>query len=291
MDYGMTEIARHPLWRIRPRPLGSGALSIAIPLLLGIILGANQLRAGAFLPWGLSIIYWTALSLAAWGILAATTSLLSRFLAPWNVSEWASWIGGAVIGSLVARPAIYIITNAFQPLMRNEVLRTMPEASLSWEFFVYFVTNWSVIMVLWVATCWLREQLPRRVLGYNTPEAVQPGEAKEEPDFLLRAALPDASSIIALKAEDHYTRIISAHGEKLVLEPFGKAIEQLDRAGHPGVRTHRSWWVACDQIEGLQTRGSTQFIALSNGMSVPVSRTYLESARELVEGMRKTTSK
>lgn len=284
----MIEFANKPLTRMPSRSeLGGVLWLLAVPVLLGVVLGANQLRAGAFLPWGLSIVYWTTLSLAAWATLAATTALLTRLLAPWNASAWVSWSCGAVLGSLMARPLLYMIAQIFQPYMQNETLRAMPSASLSWDFLAYFTANWGVIILLWIGACWVRKYVSALVAGSEvardkTQKTSSMKRESAQPEFLRRAELTDTNLIIALKAEDHYTRIITSQGEKLVLERFGEAVEQLDGACLFGMRTHRSWWVAGSQIKAMVVSGANHSVELSNGLLVPVSRTYLENVRNIV---------
>ena len=54
-----------------------------------------------------------------------------------------------------------------------------------------------------------------------------------------------------------------------------QAVEAL--AALPGGRVHRSWWVGADAID--QQRSSGTQLLLTNGLLVPVGRTYLLDAR------------
>ena len=43
-------------------------------------------------------------------------------------------------------------------------------------------------------------------------------------------------------------------------------------ANHPGLKVHRSWWVATDAVASLQRRGGRLNLLLTSGQRVPVSR-------------------
>ena len=76
--------------------------------------------------------------------------------------------------------------------------------------------------------------------------------------------------ILALSAQDHYVKIISARGSHLNRISMKEAVEMLPK--DIGLQVHRSHWVAYNAMLGLsQTAGRYQ-IELRNGMRVPVSR-------------------
>ena len=77
-------------------------------------------------------------------------------------------------------------------------------------------------------------------------------------------------ALVAVKAEDHYVSIITSHGSALVHMKFSDALLML--ANHPGLKVHRSWWVATDAVPSLQRRGGRLNLLLTSGQRVPVSR-------------------
>jgi DNA-binding LytR/AlgR family response regulator len=81
---------------------------------------------------------------------------------------------------------------------------------------------------------------------------------------------------LALASEDHYLRVYTARGDTLVHHRF----DALAELGDAGVRVHRSWWVARAAVTGSEREGERIVLLLSNGLRVPVSRTYLIPARE-----------
>lgn len=95
--------------------------------------------------------------------------------------------------------------------------------------------------------------------------------------FLDRLPSRLGRQLLALSAEDHYLRVHTTLGEDLLLCRLSEAEAEL--SSFPGLRVHRSWWVARAAVTGSRRMGEKQVLTLNNGLEVPVSRTYLQSAR------------
>ncbi len=259
------------------------ALLIVPPLLAGIVLGANQTRAGAYLPWLLSIGYWVTISLITWLSFAVGTFAARGLLRPWSPPAWWCWLVGAVAGSLVARPLIYSTAAIFRPLMQAPVLREMPPVALTTEFFVYYITNWSVIIIMWLAACWLAEKWRRDAspsadsLAPHWAEGDGQSADKWGNDAILSRIPPALGrDVLALHSEDHYVRVYTRQGDALILAAISDAVRTLELNGYHGQRVHRSWWVANGAIAGSEVRGRKLMVSLANGIEVPISQTYRE---------------
>ena len=253
------------------------------PVLAGIVLGANQARAGAYLSWVLSISYWLVIALVTWWTLAAATVVVRRILVPWRPPSWVIWLGGGITGSFVARPLIYAVAEAFRPLMHAPALRAMPSAEVSVAFLSYYVTNWTVILVMWVVSCWVATAWPSTPSAQATVTlAAPPPESQPEARTagIVRRLPPELGrDILALQSEDHYVRVFTTKGDTLVLASISDAIEDVELSGIAGQRVHRSWWVANQAVAGSNAAGRRNTLCLVNGLEVPVSQTYRELAR------------
>jgi hypothetical protein len=241
------------------------------------MLGANQARAGAHLAWPLSIGYWLVLSFATWAALALATWLAARVLRPWQPPAWLAWTVGAVAGSLAARPLIYGITDLFHPFMGGATIRDMPPIEAAPEFVAYYVSNWSLVLGMWLAACWFAARLPD-----EPPAAVSQTAAPDRivPQGFLRRLPPGiGTDVIALQAEDHYIRVHTPAGSALVLCGLADAMATLADVGLRGQRVHRSWWIASGSVAKTVTNGRRTAAILVNGVEVPVSQTYRELAR------------
>ena len=88
---------------------------------------------------------------------------------------------------------------------------------------------------------------------------------------------PGFGPLLALKAEDHYLRAISAEREAMFLMRLRDAIALLP--DDSGVQVHRSWWVAKDAVTGVARDGRAAMLTLSNGTEVPVARDRMAAVK------------
>lgn len=88
--------------------------------------------------------------------------------------------------------------------------------------------------------------------------------------------------IVCLRAQDHYVEVTTTRGTALVLMRLGDA--ERDLSCIDGMRVHRSWWVALDQVESLaRTESGSWELTASCGQKIPVSRGQREALREALE--------
>ena len=253
------------------------ALLVGLPLLAGLILGANQTRAGAFMPWLGSIAYWVTISFATWWLIAGATRAVDVILRPWQPPQALVWLFGAVVGSIFARPTIYLVTDLFRPLMSDPVLRAMRPWTFDLSFFGHYLTNWSLIILMWLLASAASAEWRKRVEAKpHADEAPLP--ASDLHGVLLRLPAAIGHDVIALQAEDHYVRVHTRHGNALVLGSLSEAAADLERSGIEGQRTHRSWWVANGAVTAQHKRGRQLYLQLVNGIEAPVSVTYRQLA-------------
>lgn len=86
-----------------------------------------------------------------------------------------------------------------------------------------------------------------------------------------------AHEVLALQMEDHYVRVHTAAGSRLVFTPLAQAIDSLGRKD--GLRTHRSWWVARDAVHQVNGTPRSMSLLLSNGIVAPVARNSVATLR------------
>jgi DNA-binding LytR/AlgR family response regulator len=95
--------------------------------------------------------------------------------------------------------------------------------------------------------------------------------------FMQRIPGHLGTDLLALGAEDHYLRIVTAQGSTLILMRLQDAIGEL--AAGKGMQVHRSWWVSFDAVTATKRDGGRTSLILNNQQEVPVSRTYLAEVR------------
>ncbi len=124
----------------------------------------------------------------------------------------------------------------------------------------------------------------------DSPRSV-PAEPAPEPAMVITPATPafaflhrldvdvDPVSIVAIKAEQHYVKIITQQKNHLLLHRFGDVLAEIPEAA--GVQVHRSWWVRLDAIDHMHHSGRRMKAILKNGVEVPVSSPHQTMVRKL----------
>ena len=96
----------------------------------------------------------------------------------------------------------------------------------------------------------------------------------------LYQRLPEDSrgKVARLSVSDHYVEVYLDDGTcHRLLMRFADAVAEMD--GAPGFCTHRSHWVAADQVVAAFREKQREFLRLRDGAAVPVSRTYRETVQ------------
>jgi MFS family permease len=110
--------------------------------------------------------------------------------------------------------------------------------------------------------------------------APRPEAALEDPQtaFLRRLPLDRRGPLIRLEAQDHYLNVVTHKGSALVLLRLQDAVHALQDVD--GLQVHRSHWVAKDAVtRHLRVQGR-DFLVLTSGDEIPVSRSYREAVQD-----------
>lgn len=102
----------------------------------------------------------------------------------------------------------------------------------------------------------------------------------------LLSRLPNrlGKEVVALEAEDHYLRVHTTLGSDLILMRLSDAIAAI--GPDLGQQVHRSWWVADDAILEIVWSEQRTSLKLTNGLLVPVGRTYSGAVRSRIAHLR-----
>ncbi len=84
------------------------------------------------------------------------------------------------------------------------------------------------------------------------------------------------SDVRTVRAHDHYLEVRTALGRRFVRGAFSDYVGALGG----GLQTHRSWWIAVDQIERLERRGRDHVVVLTDGSTAPIARSRLDAVRD-----------
>ncbi len=233
---------------------------------------------------------------AAAGLFLGLVGPFGSYLNQSRLTVLGYWIGalllGAILFGLTLRPAVRLAPRLGVPtlpaLAAATVLAAIPMSLLCH----------ALAMALWPATIhrigllvWYGQTLlisAPLACGYAMTAGVSrpSGKAAEPPsrspdatsDLLSRLPSQLGRELLALQMEDHYVRAHTSRGSVLILIPLRQAVAEL--AGIPGMKIHRSWWVARDAVTGAVQDGRNLRLRLANGLEAPVSRVNVAAVRQ-----------
>jgi LytTr DNA-binding domain len=104
--------------------------------------------------------------------------------------------------------------------------------------------------------------------------AEEADDAPPTPYGLLGAA---TSAVLCLQMEDHYVRVHTVGGSRLVLTTLSQAIAAMGETD--GFQVHRSWWVARRAVVRAVAEGRNWRLQLANGITAPVARSAVATVR------------
>lgn len=242
------------------------------------------------------------LSLLRFAMLATLVGLLLAALGPFGsylndgylalAAYWITvvWIGFAVYVAAIAvarRAAPAGTIWAWPFLILSILAASVPQTSLTRLISFRLWPHLADLGLTWT-TWYLQVALLGMILGVGLTavfergaqfgEVARPGSqdrgAEPGPQQLLELA---AHEVLALQMEDHYVRVHTAAGSRLVHTPLAQAIESL--GAKDGLRTHRSWWVARNAVQQVHGTPRSMTLVLSNGIVAPVARSSVATLR------------
>ena len=252
-----------------PGPFGALALKGLFVFILGVALGmAGPYGTYGTVPLQQRLAFWIVILVVPWAVWETVFGLARRAL--------PKTLGARTLMALLM-PAFAVIGSVFATSLSSGIFglnglsfsQAWAQSLASWLLF-------SFLIVLPLAI--IADELSRReqrkggenLLGFFALKL--PGK--------LRGAM-----LVALQSEGHYLRVYTDAGDDLILMSMEDAMSAL--SAYPGIRTHRSWWVAVDQItSAFQLEAGATVIPTHSGLEVPVSRRRRGFVRERLTQLR-----
>ncbi|MFZ1813853.1 MAG: LytTR family transcriptional regulator DNA-binding domain-containing protein [Rhizobiaceae bacterium] len=216
------------------------------------------------------LVYWATVSLVTFPIGMACSMFFGITTHQRGVPEGLSRALGGVAGGLPIGLIVFLVNRYMLPtdiatfgdLVRLTGYTTVISAGVS---IIYYL----------IETGMSPEGAVARIGATQT--APNPVQANQPARFFQRLPVALGRDLISLQAQDHYVRAVTARGSEMILIRLADAEAELD--GLPGLRVHRSWWVADRHMHALERRNSKHVLVLDNGIEIPVSRTFLADVR------------
>ncbi|MBY4895281.1 LytTR family transcriptional regulator [Rhodobacteraceae bacterium N5(2021)] len=224
-------------------------VALALAAIGAVLALMGPFGTGDVMAWGPRIAYWLIVPAVTYAIGYG----LGVFLAP--------RLHGAFTAT-IARTALALI---------NSAVITAVVFGLNYLVFALRPTVLDVAIVFGITLLisFLIELLP------NGPSETAP---PDPPAILDRLPLDKRGALVALSVEDHYVRIRTTRGEEMVLLRLSDAIREVGDT--PGLRVHRSHWVATAQITAATRRGDGAVLSMTKGQDIPVSRSQMATIRD-----------
>ncbi len=232
------------------------AIELACGTALGVFLGVLG-PYGSYLNGGLGprILHFVA----CFWVGTVIFGVLRRVMAAWarqaGVPVWLALAAAVAIGCAPLSIFVGGLATRLWPFLAGKM------SPLDW-FGQCLMLSWPVLIYMFY-----REGVfaPRR----GTAEVRETEAAAPSP----------VGEALCLRMEDHYVRIHTAHGSRLVAGPFERVIAGL--GDREGLRVHRSWWVARAAVVGVEADGRNLKLRLTNGLLAPVSRASVAKLRQV----------
>ena len=278
---------------------------IGIPVFAGLLLGWNRVFVGAEVARGVAIAFWIGLTLLEWLAAIIGSQVAFSLLRPWRPPAWIVWCGGAALAACIFFYPISRYLEFGSTLGGTTGLATHLPAHLRAETIPQLLTMVAGDvfpgLALWVAANYFfagflgipRHRYPANAVDLaagSIPDSQLAGAQTDNsratphntsgPIFMRNVTAEKRGTLLALEAQDHYVRVITDCGEDLIHYRFSDAVE--DARHVRGLRVHRSYWIANVAIARLERDRHRYRLRLSNGLCVPVSRSYLRDVRAML---------
>jgi hypothetical protein len=246
--------------------------------LFGFLIGWFRGGSAKYLSMPLSVAFWVSGFFITWWCMEAGSRVVSRLAGRWLPLS-ATLLTGAMLGLVLARPGLGLRLEIFRPHFGGWLpdYAAPPPGGVSWLDWVQFATP---ILLVWMASNWVYfvplsmrrfgrtaalERAfwlgrPRRLDASSLPSSMQAPAAipiepaatgaatplpAEEPATIASLGL-SVREVVALEADDHYTRVFLRQGSRYLRAQFGHLLQQMPRpaacrsAARPGCRSTRS---------------------------------------------------
>ncbi len=154
----------------------------------------------------------------------------------------------------------------FWPIFLDEMAPVLPNVALVWAFF-------------WVVDAHLmRARNAGAAATAAAPRPDTPDTSVQTAPLFRRHPELGQRQLLAIEAQEHYIKVYTDEGADLILYRFNDAVEDLK--DYPGLRVHRSFWIANAAVTEAVQDGRRVFLHLVNGLRIPVSQSYLLAVRK-----------
>ncbi|GAB2674945.1 LytTR family DNA-binding domain-containing protein [Aliiglaciecola sp. 3_MG-2023] len=263
---------------------------LGVPLALGMFFALSQSGTEPLVGIEGHLVYWLISTLLSWQFLAIGSKLVALVLKPFKAPFIAILIAGFALGIVLWVPVSIvrdILVDGY--VQEGQVLKSTSR----YTDIVVTISNWTLGIGIWVSVNYFylfvlgvsrfnysadSKKVQRfRSWLLSTELSDEHSDFKQSRSPRLHNRLSKPGDILALIAEDHYTRVILQNREELIYIRFKDAIAEMQ--GQNGFQTHRSYWVSEEAAVGYSEQGHSASIKLLNDRDIPVSRSFRQAIK------------
>ena len=294
------ERAAAVLGAARPELYRALSFLVGLPLFFGFLIGWFRGGSAKHLPLPLALAFWISGFLILWWSMEASSRVVS-WLSGRRLPLAATLLAGAALGIAVAHYPLTLRLEMFRPHFGGWMpnYAAPPKSGLPWLDWLRYVAP---ILLVWTTSNWVyfvplakrrfglqvssngafwfgqsvrATAAPPRPTGATSTahvaSVVLPTLLLEETGTLSSVGL-SMRDVVALDADDHYTRVYLRGESRYLRAQFGHLLLQMPPS--LGIQVSRSTWVAFDAIEKVMRSGRGLTVRLVNGESMQVTRGY-----------------
>lgn len=248
--------------------------NILLVSIVGVILGFLAPFGMVQVATGKTIAYWVIICLVGYFVYSPIIGLTERFTQSVLPRSWHRVAVGALLASVVMSFVVPVVTWLFF----DEPRALLAQFS---QMFPKTLLIGGIITLITLVKDHLHQQSQALKESEQALESSKQSTRqivdKAHQDFINQLPVEKRGQLLCLEMSDHYVKVYTDNGHHLILMRFKDAVSAL--SDFPGMQTHRSWWVAHQAITRVSKDGRKLQLELSNKLSVPVSRTYIDQVK------------
>jgi len=269
---------------------------IGVPVLLAILAGLSQSGSITFVSRSHHIVYAIMAYVPIWLLSGLCCTALSELFQEQMLPPILLLFAGFAIAANIYAPFGDLRFQFMEPFVVDRGASDINRWPFRYDDFAYVKEaffGWGLGSLYWIAANLIFLKIfGGNRMGYQADDALlqlkgslggqkelgslQSEESAQEFDraSLLLDEIPSnlGNVIVALKAEEHYTRVYTLNGDVLVSIRFRDAISSLQ--SYNGLQVHRSYWVNKDFVVSTERKGPTYELTMKIGTTIPVSRSF-----------------
>ncbi len=270
------------------------AYFVGVPLVVAVYAGLNNWEIRHVAGITGSLTFYAAHAFPPWWTTCLCTLGAKKALGVWKPPWLVLLLIGHLVGSLITTPYSNWLTGKYVEELIIRGIRHDDIVFFSADFWLYTLRAgaiWLGINFLFDRFLGLplyRYEIPR---GFDAPGSSDAQAAQSlghwpdrAPAFVSRLPQPiGPQELQAIKAEQHYIKILGSGKSQMVLYRFSDAINELPP--EMGMQVHRSYWVNSAAIKAVHAKAKDFYLLLQNDQKVPVSGPYQGMIRELARNL------